>query len=76
MSTPQDRSRARGQWPVRKLRLGDDSDDDLRASTTAEQRLAMMWSLASDAWSLTGRPMPAYARSQTPVRRVAGGTRA
>lgn len=76
MSTPQDRSRARGQWPVRKLHLGDEGGDDLLASTTPEQRLAMMWSLASDAWSLTGRPMPAYSRSQTPVRRVAGGTRA
>lgn len=76
MSTREDRSRTRGQWPVRKLRLGDDSGDDLRSSTTAEQRLAMMWSLASDAWSLSGRPLPAYSRAQTPVRRIAGGTRA
>jgi hypothetical protein len=61
---------------VRKLRLGDESGDDLLSSTTAEQRLAMMWSLASDSWSLTGRSMPAYSRSQTPVLRVPGGTRA
>ncbi len=27
----------------------------------------MMWELAVDAWSLTGQPMPDYARPETPV---------
>lgn len=27
----------------------------------------MMWDLAVDAWSLTGRPIPEYPRRETPV---------
>ena len=53
---------------MRKLRLTDEPADDLSATTTAEERLAMMWPLAVEAWSLTGRPMPEYERKDTPVR--------
>jgi len=53
---------------VRKTTLGSDGRD-LRAATTAEERLAMMWPLALDCWSLTGRPMPDYERRDAPVRR-------
>jgi hypothetical protein len=41
--------------------------DDLRATSTAEERLAMMWPLALEAFSLTGRPLPGYGRAETPV---------
>lgn len=30
----------------------------------------MMWPLALEAWSLAGRPVPDYARHETPVRSV------
>lgn len=63
------RAAARKSWPVRKHRLGDEPSDDLSATTTAEQRLEMMWPLALEAWSLSGRPLPDYARSAAPVRR-------
>ena len=53
---------------MRKLRLGDEPGDDLSGSTTAEERLAMMWPLAVEAWSLTGKPMPEYEREDIPVR--------
>ena len=53
---------------MRKLRLGDEPGDDLSGTTTAEERLAMMWPLAVEAWSLTGEPMPEYERKDTPVR--------
>ena len=53
---------------MRKLRLGDEPGEDLSGSTTAEERLAMMWPLAVEAWSLTGEPMPEYEREDTPVR--------
>ncbi len=53
---------------MRKLRLGDEPGDDLSATTTAEERIAMMWPLATEAWSLTGRPMPDYEREEAPVR--------
>ena len=64
------RALARRHWPVRKLRLGDEPGDDLSATTTVEERLAMMWPLAVEAWSLTGQPIPEYQREDTPVRRL------
>jgi hypothetical protein len=64
------RAAARASWPVRVYRLGEEPDDDLSATTTAEERLAMMWPLALDAWASSGRPMPDYPREKTPVRVV------
>ncbi|MEW5737964.1 MAG: hypothetical protein AB1938_03505 [Myxococcota bacterium] len=43
-------------------------EEDLSASTTVEQRLAMMWELALAAWSLQGQPLPTYSRSEMPGR--------
>ena len=37
------RRTARAGWPVRKFRLEDAPGPDLSATTTAEERLAMMW---------------------------------
>lgn len=68
------RAGARRDWPVRKRRLGEEPGDDLSAMTTAKERLAMMWPLALEAWSLTGRPMPNYERQDAPIRRLARGT--
>lgn len=61
-----ERARARASWPVRRYRLGSEPSEDLSASTTAEERLAMMWELARQAWLLTGRAIPDYERDQTP----------
>jgi hypothetical protein len=58
---------SRRTWPVRVYRLGEEPGDDLSRSSTATQRLAMMWDLARDAWSLSGRPVPDYPRHETPV---------
>ena len=55
---------------MRKYRLGSEPSDDLSDSTTPEQRLEMMWPLAIEAWSLSGKPLPEYARKDTPVRRL------
>jgi hypothetical protein len=60
----------RQSWPVRKFRLGSEPSDDLSESTTAEERLEMMWPLALEAWSLGDRPLPDYRRSDAPVRRL------
>ena len=62
------------RWPVRKFRLADEPGPDLSATTTADQRLAMMWPLARDAWTLAGRTIPDYPRARMPVRvvRLAG----
>jgi len=61
----------RALWPVRAYRLGTEPGDDLSATTTAEERLAMMWPLALEAWELTGRPLPQYSRDAMPVSRRA-----
>jgi hypothetical protein len=58
---------ARRAWPVRVYRLGGEPGDDQSRSSTATERLAMMWDLARDAWSLSGRPVPDYPRHETPV---------
>jgi hypothetical protein len=59
----------RRSWPVRRYRLGEGPGDDLSTETTVAQRLAMMWPLALEAWALTGRPLPGYARHEAPVTR-------
>jgi hypothetical protein len=64
------RKAARGAWPVRKYRLGEEPSEDLSESTTPAQRLEMMWPLALEAWSLTGKPLPDYTRSEIPIRRT------
>jgi len=70
---------ARSRWPVRVYRLGEEPGDDQSRLNTAEERLAVMWELAREAWALTGKPMPEYPRHQTPVSRrpwrVAAGPR-
>jgi len=68
------RAAARGNWPVRVYRLGEEPEDDL-SETTPEQRLAMIWELSVDAWTLSGRPFPEYSRAETPVRVIRGGIR-
>ncbi|HBQ13704.1 MAG TPA: hypothetical protein DEF51_22070 [Myxococcales bacterium] len=70
-STDDERARraaARSGWPVRRHALGDEPDDDLLASTTAAERLGMMWRLALDAWAMTGQPLPTYSRDEAPGR--------
>jgi hypothetical protein len=61
------RAAKRRSWPVRKYRMGSEPSSDLSDQTTAEQRLEMMWPLAVEAWSLTGKPIPDYARCDTPI---------
>jgi hypothetical protein len=63
------RASARGKWPVRKYRLGNEPSDDLRDATTAEERLQMMWPLTVDAWAVSGKQLPDYDRSAAPVRK-------
>jgi len=72
MSVPLDeqaaaRAAARASWPVRRCALGEEPSDDLSASTSAEERLAMMWPLAVEAWTLAGRSTEARPRDRMPV---------
>jgi hypothetical protein len=69
------RAAARGNWPIRVYRLGEEPEDDLGATTTPEERLAMLWELSLDTWTLAGRPLPEYSRAETPVRVIRTGIR-
>lgn len=62
------RAAGRADWPIRRYPLDAQPDEDLRAETTAAERLAMMWELARRAWLLSGRPLPRYERSSAPGR--------
>jgi hypothetical protein len=69
------RAAARRDWPIRIHKLGEEPPDDLSATTTAAERLAMMWPLTLRIWALTGRPLPEYSRSETPIRVVTSPVR-
>ena len=55
-------------WPVRIFPLGKEPGDDLSATTTVAERLAMVAVLSERLWRLTGRPVPEYTRSTMPGR--------
>jgi hypothetical protein len=66
MSTRADRSNLQ----VRIFPLGGEPAEDLSATTTPSERLAMVAALSDEAWVLTGIPMPNYSREQIPIRRI------
>jgi len=49
---------ARREWSVVKVALTAASEP--QASLSPDMSLAGMWQLALNAWSMTGRPLPAY----------------
>jgi len=53
---------------VRVYRLGDEPGDDLGATTTREGRVAMVWPLTVEAWSLAGLPLESIPRAKMPVQ--------
>jgi hypothetical protein len=69
-----DRAAARGGWPVRAFRLGEEPPDDLSDVTTPVERIAMMWPLAVTAWTLARRPWPSYDRRTIPACLFRAGT--
>lgn len=70
------RRAARASWPGLKTTLAQaPGAEDLRATTTPEQRLGMMWELARGAWAMTGQPLPAYSRADMPGRVIRPGDR-
>lgn len=60
--------RPRRVGTARILHLGDEPSDDLSATTTAEQRLAILDTLSRRMWELTRRPLPTYDRARMPGR--------
>jgi hypothetical protein len=64
--------RERSQWPATKGSLTEleAGEADLSATTTIEQRFAMMWQLAQDAWAWRGVPIDESPFSGPAVRIV------
>jgi|SoiMethySBSTD1v2_1073268.scaffolds.fasta_scaffold4202873_2 hypothetical protein len=60
------RCRARANWRVRLVALGDDETEPMLG--TVEERLAATWELTLQAWAIAGLPLPTYERHQAPVR--------
>lgn len=62
------RAAARAGWAVRVGTLDERAEDDLSATTTLQERLAMVWRLTLDAWASSGQSIPSYSRSEAPGR--------
>ena len=69
VQTPADKRRdRRASWPVRRFRLGEEPGEDLSSTTTVEDRLAMMWPLALDAFSVVPSRSDRTSRARWPVK--------
>ena len=60
------RRKARVNWPIKRAKLEDENQDTSGLELSPEERLAMMWKLAQQLWSLSGKPFPDYRRSEMP----------
>jgi len=58
----------RNRGPIRVYRLGAEPGDDLSATSTPEERVALVWELSQRLWALTGQPAPAGSRDRLPIR--------
>ncbi len=66
--TANERRLARREWRVVKTSLS--VLNAVKETLPPHVALGMMWQLALDAWAMTGRALPDYVRSKTPVRRL------
>ncbi len=64
----EERRARRASWPVRRFRLGDEPNEDLSSTTTADERIAMMWPLALDAFSIEASRANRSPRDRWPVK--------
>ena len=64
------RAAARAGWPVARYAMGAEPAEDLLGTTTAGERIAMVWRITQDAWAAMGRSIPEYERSEAPGRMV------
>jgi hypothetical protein len=62
-----ERAAKRNGWPVQRFQLGSEPSHEV-VGATMNERLAMMWPLALDAWASTGKPLPSYERHNMPGR--------
>lgn len=68
MSTREERRAARANWPIRKVRLGEEELVDPRDTSTVDERVALVRQLTREQWALARLEIPTYSRSETPGR--------
>jgi hypothetical protein len=61
------RAARRADWTITRGHAPAQASD-----TTPDERLAMMWQLAVDAWIASGQPFPTYTRESMPCRMIRG----
>jgi hypothetical protein len=70
MPPPEDRHARRAAMPIRSFALGQEPSDDLSASTTMDERLAMVWPLTRAAYEAAGLPIDPPPRHLLPGRMI------
>jgi hypothetical protein len=60
------RRQSAAEWPVRRFELGREPLRDALDRSTVDERIAMMWPLAKQAWSVAGKPIASYERQSMP----------
>jgi hypothetical protein len=72
MSTFDERRRARAEWPICKIALGEETLTDPRDASTIDERIALVATLTRRQWTFAGKEVPSYTRAQMPGRLVRG----
>jgi len=67
------RRRRASQWLIRRFALGAEPIRDPLDRSTLDERIAMMWPLAREAWSVAGLSIPTYDRVNMPGELVRRG---
>lgn len=62
------RRAARASMPIRRFALGEEPDENLSATTTMDERLAMVWPLSRLAYQFAGHPLAPPPRHELPGR--------
>jgi hypothetical protein len=60
------------RWPLRSYKLGSEPIVDPLDRSTVDERIATMWPLARQAWRVSGKAVPTYARHEAPGSVIRG----
>ena len=63
------RALARAGWSIRRRDLAEEGTEPVDERSPGEL-VASVWAITLDAWASTGKPLPSYARADTPGRMI------
>ena len=67
------RASQRAKWPGRKMTLEEAAQQEPAGPVPPAQLFQVMWQLAVDAWTLSGREIPTYSREDAPGKVIRRG---